>query len=466
MSDADDQKNKGLKLISYVTRRLVEGHKGEFIKIYNEQFNVVINMRGGNNARNDNASRGSNDTHITIRGSEDNVRAASEFLQRMDQKAELFANERKLTTTGQVHHKEWEHMRVELNHALKKLKPSYTPSTPPNSLLVSSPDKHLSDVFDNNAQIEKAQKERAPEARKGKTASGFYPKNLSQAVGILAVRDPDVSIVILEGSSGCGKTHLAVSHAIDVHNSSDYGKILMFRPRTAAGKGEMGAMPGGPEEKMDFYTKPFANKVKEITGKSITEFNKMERLTPDGERGESRLRTLVIIDEAQNLSMSEAKLLITRMGHGSKFIICGDISSNQNDIGAEMPGLAYLIATQAAKANRGVTKLQEGMAFISFTESDTESRHPMMPSIVDAFNNPVDELKEKLDKITSFRRNAQLIQAIEETVVFAQAELKTAADATLSRYEQAAKNEFPSLFGVDNVRHLPLPALKPEQKLG
>lgn len=441
MSDSHDQKDKGLKLISYVTRRLIEGHKGEFIRIYNQQFDVVINTRSNQ------------DTHISIRGPEENVRAAADFLARMDQKAELFANERKLLTTSQVHDKEWEHIRVELNHALKQLKPSYVPSAKAPE---TRPDNHLADVFEDSTQAQRVLNERAPEPRKSKTASGFYPKNASQAVGILALRDPDVSVVILAGSSGCGKTHLAMSHAIDVHNGNDYDKVLLFRPRTVAGKSEMGAMPGGPEEKMDFYTKPFSNKVKEITGKPITTFKKMERLTPDGERGESHLRTLVIVDEAQNLSMSEAKMLLTRMGHDSKFIFCGDISSHQNDIGAEMPGMAYIIATQASKANRGDVKLQQGMAFVSFTENDTESRHALMPSIVGAFNNPVEELKSKLDRITSFRRNADLIQAIGETVEFAQAELDQAAKATFTRYENQAKAAFPSVFGVDNVRHLPV----------
>jgi len=441
---------KELKLISFVTRRLVEGQKGEFIKIVNEHFDVKIGMRN------------SQDTHVVIRGPEDRARAASEFLQRMDQKAELFAKERHLIRTKQVRDKEWGHMRVELNDALKKLR-GHSPAKPNPDVL---PDTHLSEVFEDKSRAEQVRKENTSEQRRGKTVSGFYPKNVSQAIGIQALKDSNASVHVFEGPAGCGKTQLAMSYAIDVHASSDYDEILLFRPRTVTGKEKMGAMPGDADEKMDFYTQPFAKKVKEITGKPITHFGKMKRLTPDGERGASHVKTLTIVDEAQNLSADETKMLLTRMGQGGRFIICGDISNNQRDTDEDkMSGFAHFIAHQAAKFNRGDEKLRKGMALIAFTEQETEARHHMMPSLIGAYNNPEPELKALMDKVTSFRRNAQAIQAVENVTEYARRQLKEAAAVTHSRYEAAAKAAYPSAFGISTIYQFRPAAAEPAQKL-
>lgn len=447
-----------VQLISYVTRRLLEGPKLEFLHLISHQYDVQINTRNGDE----------HNAHLT--GKAENVREAAAFIERIDQKAKLIANENSLRNTAQVREREWSLMRVEITAALKSerntqqhvsRKSDQRPVV--QKTLSAQPLPAVQDAF-----VESTAPAAAPEGKRKntapavKTASGFYPKNPSQAVGNLALNDEDVSVVILEGPAGGGKTHLAASHAVDVLRN--YDRVLLFRPRTVTGKDGMGAMPGDDKEKMEFYTRPFANKIKEITGKPIDHFKKFERLTPDGERGESHVGALVIVDEAQNLTMAEAKMLLTRMAKGGKFIICGDISSDQNDIGTEMPGLAHIIATQAAKANRGDLVLQKGMAVISFSEDDSSARHPMMPSIIRAFNNPEPEYKELMDKITSFRRNAQLIQAIEEAVKYSRVELKTAAAATFERYEAAAKEAYPSVFGVNNVHRLP-PVPEPAHRI-
>lgn len=133
------------------------------------------------------------------------------------------------------------------------------------------------------------------------------------------------------GPAGTGKTFLAVLHAMKGFNEMKYNQIILVRPAVEAGE-KLGFLPGNLEEKMDPFLNPIYDAMNEYW-----QDEKIQQMIETGQikivplafmRGRTFRNAAIIVDEAQNISEDQMKMLITRFGEGSKMIINGDLSQN------------------------------------------------------------------------------------------------------------------------------------------
>lgn len=133
------------------------------------------------------------------------------------------------------------------------------------------------------------------------------------------------------GPAGTGKTFLAVLHAMKGFNEMKYNQIILIRPAVEAGE-KLGFLPGNLEEKMDPFLNPIYDAMNEYW-----QDEKIQQMIETGQikivplafmRGRTFRNAAIIVDEAQNISEDQMKMLITRFGEGSKMIINGDLSQN------------------------------------------------------------------------------------------------------------------------------------------
>ena len=186
-------------------------------------------------------------------------------------------------------------------------------------------------------------------------AFGVESKNLLQAFALDLLLDPDVPAVSLLGMAGTGKTFLALAAALEQALERDrYRRISVYRPLVAVGRQEVGYLPGDLDEKLapwmaavhdNLYAlfadgDPAATRhaVEELMGRDLLELSAVTYL-----RGRSITGELVIIDEAQNLELPTLKVILTRMGAGSKVVFCGDLTQVDNPYVSPFGGLAALI---------------------------------------------------------------------------------------------------------------------------
>jgi phosphate starvation-inducible protein PhoH len=156
----------------------------------------------------------------------------------------------------------------------------------------------------------------------------IYPKNLSQENYLLKLNDPKKMIVFATGPAGTGKTMLAVQWAIDQLKYGDATKIIVTRPAVSVDE-EHGFLPGDLNEKMAPWTRPIFDVIAEnYTAKEI------EHMVTEGiietsplayMRGRTFKNAVVIADEMQNTTPSQMKMLLTRLGQGSKMVVTGDL---------------------------------------------------------------------------------------------------------------------------------------------
>jgi PhoH-like ATPase len=178
---------------------------------------------------------------------------------------------------------------------------------------------------------------------------GLKPRNKEQIFSLNLLMDDNIKLVTLIGSSGVGKTLLALSTGLKkVLEEGKYERIVVTKPVQPVGK-DIGFLPGTKEEKMDPWIAPikdnlmflFSHKKVKKDG-HVHEFKRdpyVDKLIHDGKieveaitylRGRSIPNTFMIIDEAQNLSMHELKTIITRVGDNTKIVLLGDIDQIDN----------------------------------------------------------------------------------------------------------------------------------------
>jgi len=156
----------------------------------------------------------------------------------------------------------------------------------------------------------------------------LYPKNLSQENYLLKLNDPQKMIVFATGPAGTGKTMLAVQWAIDQLKYGDATKIIVTRPAVSVDE-EHGFLPGDLNEKMAPWTRPIfdviaenynAKEIEHMVAEGIIETSHLAYM-----RGRTFKNAVVIADEMQNTTPSQMKMLLTRLGQGSKMVVTGDL---------------------------------------------------------------------------------------------------------------------------------------------
>ncbi|MCK4743009.1 MAG: PhoH family protein [Sulfuriflexus sp.] len=179
------------------------------------------------------------------------------------------------------------------------------------------------------------------------------------------------------GPAGTGKTYLAVACAVKALEQEDVRRILLVRPAVEAGE-KLGFLPGDLAQKIDPYLRPLYDALYEMLGfervTKLMERNVIEVAPLAYMRGRTLNESFVILDEAQNTTVEQMKMFLTRIGFGSKAVITGDIT--QIDLPKHtLSGLRHVI---------DVLDDVKGISF-SFFKSKDVVRHPLVARIVNAY---------------------------------------------------------------------------------
>jgi phosphate starvation-inducible PhoH-like protein len=155
-----------------------------------------------------------------------------------------------------------------------------------------------------------------------------FPKNLSQETYILKLNDLEKMIVFAIGPAGTGKTMLAVQWAVDQLKCGEVDRIIITRPAVSVDE-DHGFLPGTLNEKMEPWTKPIFDVFTEnFTTREVENFVRdgvIETSPLAYMRGRTFKNAIVIADEMQNATPRQMKMLLTRLGQGSKMVVTGDL---------------------------------------------------------------------------------------------------------------------------------------------
>ena len=168
----------------------------------------------------------------------------------------------------------------------------------------------------------------------------LLPRNTNQEEYLKALKESDQVIVF--GPAGTGKTYCVATFAANQYHLKNINKIVITRPHVAVGK-DIGYLPGTLEEKCAPWALPVVDVLERHLTKGVVETglkNENIEVAPLAlMRGRSFENTFVIVDEAQNITLPELKMLVTRIGEGSKLVLNGDIQ--QSDL-KEADGLSKI----------------------------------------------------------------------------------------------------------------------------
>ncbi|MBW8469543.1 MAG: PhoH family protein [Thiobacillus sp.] len=190
------------------------------------------------------------------------------------------------------------------------------------------------------------------------------------------------------GPAGTGKTYLAVACAVDALERSAVQRIVLTRPAVEAGE-KLGFLPGDLGQKVDPYLRPLYDALHDLMGfdkvQKAFERQQIEIAPLAFMRGRTLNHAFVILDEAQNTTVEQMKMFLTRIGFGSKAVVTGDVS--QIDLPrTELSGLI--------DAER-VLKRVQGIAITRLSSADVV-RHPLVARIVDAYDARSSEADDRL----------------------------------------------------------------------
>ena len=150
-------------------------------------------------------------------------------------------------------------------------------------------------------------------------------KTANQQKYIEAIRDHDITVSI--GPAGTGKTFLAIAMAVRALREKQVQRVILSRPTIEAGE-KLGFLPGDILEKVDPHFRPLYDALQEFLG--VSRFQQLLRqgvieITPLGfMRGRTFNEAFIVLDEAQNTTVQQMRMFLTRMGHGSKVVVTGD----------------------------------------------------------------------------------------------------------------------------------------------
>ncbi|MBT3316819.1 PhoH family protein [bacterium] len=201
-------------------------------------------------------------------------------------------------------------------------------------------------------------------------------KTKGQREYIESIRNND--IVFAVGPAGTGKTYLAVVMAVDYLQKKLVDRIILVRPAVEAGE-QLGFLPGDLQDKIDPYLRPLYDALADTVGLSrIQQYMSsgvIEAAPLAFMRGRTLNNAFVILDEAQNTTIGQMKMFLTRLGHQSKAVITGDIT--QVDLNEKENSGLILVQDVLAET--------EGVDFVELFQDDVV-RHPLVRKIVDAFS--------------------------------------------------------------------------------
>jgi phosphate starvation-inducible protein PhoH and related proteins len=221
-------------------------------------------------------------------------------------------------------------------------------------------------------ELQDLQRDVVARTRKGEE---IRAKTFKQRQYVQAIRTHDLTFCI--GPAGSGKTFLAVMLAVQALLANQYERLILTRPAVEAGE-KLGFLPGDLQQKVNPYLRPIydalyelidAEKIPNLMERGIIEVAPIAYM-----RGRTLNNAFVIVDEAQNTTPAQMKMLLTRLGFRSRMVVTGDVT--QTDLAPnQQSGLA---------AAQKILQHVEGIAFCQLTQADVV-RHPLVQRIVVAY---------------------------------------------------------------------------------
>jgi phosphate starvation-inducible PhoH-like protein len=252
----------------------------------------------------------------------------------------------------------------ELYHLLKKgVAITESDIEPAVKIITQDPKMHLERLYKDSVPVSGRRKP-------------IVPKSLNQKEYIDAIRNHDIVFSI--GPAGTGKTYLAMAMAVRALSEGEVSRIILTRPAVEAGE-RLGFLPGDLIEKVNPYLRPLYDALHDMM-----DFERAMRLVERGVievaplafmRGRTLNNSFVILDEAQNTSILQMKMFLTRLGFDSRTVVTGDVTQ----IDLERPDQSGLI--HVAKILNGI----KGIHFSYFNEKDVV-RHPLVQEIIRAYD--------------------------------------------------------------------------------
>jgi phosphate starvation-inducible protein PhoH and related proteins len=210
------------------------------------------------------------------------------------------------------------------------------------------------------------------------------PRSINQRKYVEAIEQSDMTFGV--GPAGTGKTYLAVAMAVAAMNAKKVSRIVLVRPAVEAGE-KLGFLPGSLQEKVDPYLRPLydalydllePDKVDKMLEKNVIEVAPLAFM-----RGRTLNDAFIIMDEAQNTTIEQMKMFLTRMGNNSKAVITGDITQ------IDLPNPRKSGLVDAINVLEGV----EGIRFCHFEDTDVV-RHALVQRIVRAYESAKPQQRE------------------------------------------------------------------------
>lgn len=231
------------------------------------------------------------------------------------------------------------------------------------------------------------------------TGKPIIPRSVNQ---LRLVKEYDKNdMLFATGPAGSGKTYTAIALAVRSLKNKEIRKIILSRPAVEAGE-KLGFLPGDMKDKIDPYLQPLYDALQDMIPpaklKEYMELNVIQIAPLAFMRGRTLNDAVVILDEAQNTTVQQIKMFLTRMGMNTKMIVTGDITQ------VDLPSSQTSGLIQAQKILKGV----KGISFIEMDKRDIV-RHKLVTSIVEAYeryeNRKSETTKLNQDSYESFSKD-------------------------------------------------------------
>ncbi|MDH5547666.1 MAG: PhoH family protein [Gammaproteobacteria bacterium] len=239
--------------------------------------------------------------------------------------------------------------------------------------------KHVQVMLQESGIENMLEKNPTEENRNGQLAlrsKTIQTRGKNQCEYIKRIQKNDISFGI--GPAGTGKTYLAVAAAVDALENDRVRRLILARPAVEAGE-RLGFLPGDMAQKIDPYLRPLYDALYELLGfeqvGKLIERHVIEVAPLAFMRGRTLNDAFVILDEAQNTTVEQMKMFLTRIGFGSTVVVTGDMT--QTDLpSSRQSGLQHSV---------GILSDVEGISFTFFEHKDVV-RHPLVQRVVAAYD--------------------------------------------------------------------------------